>query len=69
MLYPNPSEAYLNVFMNNADESERILVYDAHGKIVMTHAVDGAVTTLPVQGLPAGMYIVQVGTRVGKFFK
>ena len=55
--------------MNNADESERILVYDAHGKIVMTHAVDGAVTTLPVQGLPAGMYIVQVGNRVGKFFK
>ncbi|MBO5674265.1 MAG: T9SS type A sorting domain-containing protein [Paludibacteraceae bacterium] len=69
MLYPNPAEAYLNVFMNNADESERILVYDAHGKIVMTHAVDGAVTTLPVQGLPAGMYIVQVGNRVGKFFK
>ena len=69
MLYPNPAEAYLNVFMNNADESERILVYDAHGKMVMTHAVDGAVTTLPVQGLPAGMYIVQVGTRVGKFFK
>ena len=69
MLYPNPAEAYLNVFMNNADESERILVYDAHGKIVMTHAVDGAVTTLPVQGLPAGIYIVQVGNRVGKFFK
>ena len=69
MLYPNPAEAYLNVFMNNADESERILVYDTHGKIVMTHAVDGAVTTLPVQGLPAGMYIVQVGNRVGKFFK
>ena len=69
MLYPNPAEAYLNVFMNNADESERILVYDAHGKMVMTHAVDGAVTTLPVQRLPAGMYIVQVGTRVGKFFK
>ncbi len=69
MLYPNPAEAYLNVFMNNADESERILVYDAHGKIVMTHTVDGAVTTLPVQGLPAGMYIVQVGNRVGKFFK
>ena len=69
MLYPNPAEAYLNVFMNNADESECILVYDAHGKIVMTHAVDGAVTTLPVQGLPAGMYIVQVGNRVGKFFK
>jgi len=69
MLYPNPAEAYLNVFMNNADESECILVYDAHGKIVMTHAVDGAVTTIPMQGLPAGMYIVQVGTRVGKFFK
>ena len=69
LLYPNPASAYLNVFMNYASEREVIYVYDLHGNIVLTQAVEGAMTTLPVQSLAAGMYIVQVGTRVGKFFK
>ncbi len=69
LLYPNPASAYLNVFMNFAPQGEIIYVYDIHGNIVLTHIVEGAMTTLPVQSLAAGMYIVQVGTRVGKFFK
>ncbi len=69
MLYPNPAAAYLNVFMNEADTRQTIVVYNLNGKAVMSHAVEGAVTTLPVASLPAGMYIVQVATRIGKFFK
>ena len=69
MLYPNPASAYLNVFIKEAQVGEMIHVYDLHGNIVKTHTVDGVATTLPVQTLPAGMYIVQVGTHVGKFFK
>ena len=69
MLYPNPASAYLNVFMNNAAEGEMIYVYDLYGSVVMTNTVGGALTTLPVQTLAAGMYVVQVGTHVGKFFK
>ncbi|MBO5013441.1 MAG: T9SS type A sorting domain-containing protein, partial [Paludibacteraceae bacterium] len=69
MLYPNPAAAYLNVFMNEADARQTIVVYNLNGKAVMSHAVEGTVTTLPVASLPAGMYIVQVGTRIGKFFK
>ena len=69
LLYPNPAYAYLNVFMNSAPKGEMIYVYDLHGNIVLSHVVEGAMTTLPVQSLAAGMYIVQVGTRVGKFFK
>ena len=69
MLYPNPASAYLNVFMNNAAEGEMIYVYDLRGNVVLTHTVEGAMTTLPVHTLAAGMYVVQVGTHVGKFFK
>ena len=69
LLYPNPASAYLNVFMNSAPQGEIIYVFDIHGNIVLTHIVEGAMTTLPVQSLAAGMYIVQVGKRVGKFFK
>ena len=69
LLYPNPASAYLNVFMNSAPQGEIIYVFDIHGNIVLTYIVEGAMTTLPVQSLAAGMYIVQVGKRVGKFFK
>ena len=69
LLYPNPASAYLNVFMNSAPQGEIIYVFDIHGNIVLTHIVEGAMTTLPVQSLATGMYIVQVGKRVGKFFK
>ena len=69
LLYPNPAEAYLNVFMNVAEYGERINVYDINGKLLINTTANGAVTTVPVQSLSAGMYIVQVGTRIGKFFK
>ena len=69
MLYPNPASAYLNIFMPKAQVGELVKVYDLHGNVVMRHTIEGAVTTLPVETLSAGMYIVQVGTHVGKFFK
>ena len=69
LLYPNPAEAYLNVFMNVAEYGERINVYDINGKLLINTTANGAVTTVPVQSLSAGMYMVQVGTRIGKFFK
>jgi hypothetical protein len=69
LLYPNPAEAYLNVFMNVAEYGERINIYDINGKLLINTTANGAVTTVPVQSLSAGMYIVQVGTRIGKFFK
>ena len=69
LLYPNPAEAYLNVFMNVAEYGERINIYDINGKLLINTTANGAVTTVPVQSLSAGMYMVQVGTRIGKFFK
>ena len=69
MLYPNPASAYVNVFAKEVPIGEIINVYDLHGNIVLSHIVEGASTILPVHALPTGMYIVQVGTHVGKFFK
>jgi hypothetical protein len=69
MLYPNPASAYLSVFMDSNQQGEMIYIYDLHGDIMFTRVVEGALTTLPIQSLPAGMYVVQVGTHVGKFIK
>jgi hypothetical protein len=69
LLYPNPANAYLNVFMNAAEQEATINIYDMNGKLQIITSVDGAVTNVPVQSLSSGLYIVRVGERVAKFFK
>ena len=66
MLYPNPADAYLNVFTNQAQTGEVIMVYDLHGKLVINQSVEGIVTTLSTSHLPTGMYLVKVGKYMGK---
>ena len=69
LLYPNPANAYLNVFMNAYEQKDMIHIYDTNGKLLIIKLVVGAVTMVPVQSLSSGMYIVRVGERIGKFFK
>ena len=69
LLYPNPANAYLNVFMNAYEQEDMIHIYDTNGKLLIIKLVVGAVTMVPVQSLSSGMYIVRVGERIGKFFK
>ena len=69
LLYPNPANAYLNVFMNAYEQEDMIHIYDTNGKLLIINLVVGAVTMVPVQSLSPGMYIVRVGERIGKFFK
>jgi hypothetical protein len=69
LLYPNPANAYLNVFINAAEQEATINIYDMNGKLQIITSVDGAVTNVPVQSLSSGLYIVRVGERVAKFFK
>ena len=69
LLYPNPANAYLNVFMNAYEQEDMINIYDVNGKLLITTSVGGAATNVPVESLSTGMYIVRVGERIGKFFK
>ena len=42
LLYPNPANAYLNVFMNAYEQEDIIQIYDVNGKLLITTSVDGA---------------------------
>jgi hypothetical protein len=55
--------------MNDADTEENIEVFDLNGKPILSQPVAGATTILPTQNLAAGMYMVRVGNRSGKFIK
>jgi hypothetical protein len=69
LLYPNPAQSYLSVFMNQWEEEDEIRVYDLQGKEVKRETVAGAHTMMQVGELQAGMYIVVAGKRTSKFVK
>jgi alpha-glucosidase len=69
LLYPNPAQSYLSVFMNQWEEEDEIRVYDMQGKEVKRETVAGAHTMMQVGELQAGMYIVVAGKRTSKFVK
>ena len=69
LLYPNPAQSYLSVFMNNWEQEDVIRVYDLQGKEVKRETVAGAHTMMQVGGLQAGIYVVVSGKRTSKFVK
>ena len=69
LLYPNPAQSYLSVFMNQWEEEDEIRVYDLQGKEVKRETVAGAHTMMQVGGLQAGIYVVVAGKRTSKFVK
>ena len=66
---PNPATEQISVFMNEATTKDMIHVYDITGKEVMHHQVDGALTTLSVNHLNTGIYLLTVDGRMTKFIK
>lgn len=64
-LYPNPANDLLNVVAN--DKIQQIQIIDVTGKIVMNQAVSNLnSTTLSVNDLNTGVYIVNVETNNGQ---
>lgn len=69
MLYPNPAQSYVSVFMKDAKVGDTMVVYDLNGRAVLRATVEGPVTKLMVGALPTGMYVLHLGQEVAKFFK
>ncbi len=69
VVYPNPTTNNISVFMNEAENESLIEVYNLNGNLMISKAVEGAVTTLETEGLSNGMYVVKSGDRIAKFIK
>jgi hypothetical protein len=69
MLYPNPAQSYVSVFMKDAKVGDTMVVYDLNGRAVLRATVEGPVTKLMVGALPSGMYVLHLGQEVAKFSK
>ena len=65
-VYPNPCQSILNC---ETEIGQPIVVYDAMGAVVLRTIATETLTVISVSDLPAGMYIIQQGTKTAKMIK
>ncbi|MEL1243982.1 T9SS type A sorting domain-containing protein [Flavobacterium sp. DGU11] len=66
-IYPNPVKNELNVAIRGTIEDTNAEIYDLTGRVIMHEKLNNA--TLNVSALPAGIYILKMGSSNAKFVK
>jgi len=72
LLSPNPTQDYVNIYMNDVEFYDRkydLDLYDQQGRIVQHHVVQGRVTQVDLNSLPAGMYYHRIVDGKNKFMQ
>jgi len=61
-IYPNPAEELLNVYLENIEIEEEILLqlYDINGKLLKTNRTKDTKSTINLSNNTAGMYILKI---------
>jgi regulation of enolase protein 1 (concanavalin A-like superfamily) len=63
IVYPNPVIEEANMQVSGVEAGSVIKMYDQNGKLVRTFLVNRTSEVIPVRGLPAGMYYLQIKNR------
>ena len=64
-VYPNPTNGWLNVLVNQANVGSRVEVYDSKGRYVAGASLTSIETVLDLNGVPAGLYVLMFVHRTG----
>jgi hypothetical protein len=65
IVYPNPVTEDWNIQVSGLEAGSVVKMYNQNGVQVRTLLVKGTSEAIPVRGLPAGMYYLQIKTRGG----
>ncbi len=72
-IYPNPTIDYITVdFLNSVEiTSGSLRVYNSLGEMIYVHEITAGLDkfTIPLTGLSAGVYYIEIGNSVRKFIK
>jgi len=60
VVYPNPADEYVNVFISNGSRVGTISVYNITGSLVKVVEMNGTEHEVSISELPAGTYIISV---------
>ena len=65
-VYPNPTQDML--IIDNAN-CEKVFIFDINGRLLQTIHIDGDHTSINVNSLPLGEYLLFLGNQTVKFLK
>ena len=57
LIYPNPSSDYVNIFLPDKNKTNKILLFDVEGKLVLEQELQN--NQLNIKHLPIGTYILK----------
>jgi fibronectin type 3 domain-containing protein/regulation of enolase protein 1 (concanavalin A-like superfamily) len=63
IVYPNPVTEEWNIHVSGVEAGSVVKMYNQNGAVVKTLLVTGTSEAIPVRGLPAGMYFLQINNR------
>jgi len=63
IVYPNPVTEEMNIRVSGLEAGSVVKMYDQNGVLVKTLLAKGTSETIPVRGLAAGLYYLQLKTR------
>jgi hypothetical protein len=67
-VYPNPAQDVVNIALPGGGETH-FVIYDASGRAVRSEILTGAVTSVKVDRLTAGIYFYTASTASGELLK
>jgi hypothetical protein len=62
-VYPNPSTDKIQISVENFDGASNVQVVDLYGKVVLSSTMTSSTSTLNIQSLTAGVYLLKVGNN------
>ncbi|MEO1435728.1 MAG: T9SS type A sorting domain-containing protein, partial [Bacteroidota bacterium] len=65
-LFPNPTNAQLNIILDNSDNNVNAMIFDLNGRITWTGELNAGSSQVDVAGLAPGMYYLQIVTNDGQ---
>jgi hypothetical protein len=64
-IFPNPSNGYFKLLLNNPEDAATIRMFDMQGRVVLEQVSNAPVATFDVSNLAKGVYAVNVTNKQG----
>lgn len=65
-IFPNPSNGIINIEVNPVVQLNKIELYDIHGSLIyQQNKPTDNMPTIKIDGVPNGIYMIQIGTKNG----
>ncbi len=65
-VYPNPASSVITVALPDHVSEGTAMLYDAKGRLVQSHALTETVSTLDINALSAGVYVIEINNTIGQ---